>query len=1273
MAKHKPNPDQFGLFDSLAPPPRASAGRGAQPLLPMDLGPVLEVPAPALEDIRWTPKRSSSGTLELAEALRLECNLALMAGAGTGKTYSLITLCLHLLAGARHAGTGPLDPSRLCLVTFTDKGASEMRARLRRRIDGLVHGENDGDLSTSYAVLAQTPHPQKFWRKVRDGLGGASIGTFHGLCVQLVRRAPAGSGINPTFELLDERSASELLSDTVERVVLGALEREETAVVDLCREYDFAGGYAGGLVTWLGRIWARIREEGLDPRLVATGDEARARLAFAQQLEETRRTVGLARSPKTEDKTRYALAALDGMTVDNAHEKPRLHDLEETYKSSPSPALTPTKKAIQALRSAYGAWRVAPYEQTVRSLLVQLQTAYARALEKKGALDFTGLLVTARDLLRDHPDFRREAQQRFGALLVDEFQDTNRLQLELVMLLSEKRAGSRAALTPAFAADLGDEILKLPLEPAFLCAVGDPKQSIYEFRGADVSVFERLAHHIVDEGGGRAFLTQSRRATPELVEFFNGAFARVMPLLPQARPWDIAFTANDHLTAHRPPEPQAASAHPESQASAHPESQASAHPESSRGTRCVTRLVSSLDRSKLKVDEWRAADASAIARYVAWLLRGSGTIVHPRDEAPRPLRGGDVALLFRRFTQVELYRQALARHAVPHRVVRGRGFFGAQEVIDLACLLGVVADPSDTVSLAAVLRSPLVGLTDGALIALGADKGLRPRQVLEHPELDSTLLESWEKERLTAFRQVWNQLRGERDRLGLRSLLKVALEQTGYRTNIAAAPFGEQALANLDKLLELAAARDARGMGCASFARELLVLSETVPLEAQGEVIDDADAEAVTLCTVHQSKGLEWPVVVLPELFAKRPPDSDALRFDRDQGLSLRPPDADDGRLKSDRHTRLGDERESRSKAEQRRLFYVAMTRARDHVVLGLAVGKDPDFAELALEAVSAPEGLLDPAVGEPQANRHVEEVDDSTLTVPPPPPVPQVPADAEAQAQVIIDRVLNAPAPQSKGACLPVTQLQDFVLCPRRYRFAHLVGLAERPVAFTWSTEPSESEEPSVDPRLRGIAAHKLLELTPLEAVGTGKLTDRLLEIARLEGLLPPPGVVEWVERFWATKFGKQLKAAGVQRVHRELPFMLRLDDGQGFTLMLRGQIDLLVEQGDGSAQVVDYKTTRQPADGLAAYSFQLGCYALAAAKFVKPGTAVHTGISFLRDEDPSPLFQTAPPGLEASLAGQARALVQAQLSGRWDGREKKQCEAIGCGYIYRCHPPEL
>jgi CRISPR/Cas system-associated exonuclease Cas4 (RecB family) len=298
--------------------------------------------------------------------------------------------------------------------------------------------------------------------------------------------------------------------------------------------------------------------------------------------------------------------------------------------------------------------------------------------------------------------------------------------------------------------------------------------------------------------------------------------------------------------------------------------------------------------------------------------------------------------------------------------------------------------------------------------------------------------------------------------------------------------------------------------------------------------------------------------------------------------------------------------------------------------------------------------------------------VDASGLELPVPPAPPAVPPDAAARLEAITARVLKPPGLRARRAVLPVTQLQDFALCPRRYRFAHVAGLAERPRAFAWSSEADADDDaagPSLDPRLRGVAAHRLLELTPLEAVGTPKLRAALEALALSEGLAPGAEVFDWVERFWSTPWGRALVKS---RVHRELPFVLRLDDADGFSLFLRGQIDLLVETAAGAVQVVDYKTSVEPREGLAPYAFQLGCYALAAARFVKEGVKVETGIAFLREADPSPRFLEVPLGeLERSLAGQARALVAAQLEGRWPGLELARCEGLGCGYVYRCHPP--
>ena len=168
-----------------------------------------------------------------ANPLALERNLALFAGAGSGKTHGLITLCLHLLAGAR--AQGPVPPSRLWLVTFTDKAAGEMRERLRLRVESLViEGDaREPELRASFERLGRPPPPMAFWRGVLDALGGATVTTFHAACGQLLRRAPAGTGLSPDFELLDEREAQLLIQECAERVVLEALEAELPGAVAL--------------------------------------------------------------------------------------------------------------------------------------------------------------------------------------------------------------------------------------------------------------------------------------------------------------------------------------------------------------------------------------------------------------------------------------------------------------------------------------------------------------------------------------------------------------------------------------------------------------------------------------------------------------------------------------------------------------------------------------------------------------------------------------------------------------------------------------------------------------------------------------------------------------------------------------------------------------------------------------------------------------------------------------------------------------------------------
>ena len=215
-------------------------------------------------------------------------------------------------------------------------------------------------------------------------------------------------------------------------------------------------------------------------------------------------------------------------------------------------------------------------------------------------------------------------------------------------------------------------------------------------------------------------------------------------------------------------------------------------------------------------------------RLKVMLAPGAEPLVEREDkEGLRPVRGGDVAMLFRTFTHLEVYRQALIRHGIPHRVLRGRGFYGAQEVLDLASLLSLLADPEDALAFAAVLRSPLVGLSDASLFRLAGPEGLSLPAVERGGSSSLEGLPEGERERLERFLTALPSLRGERDRLGVRALLQAAMAVTGYREALAGTPYAEQASANVEKLLALAGRRDERGTGgCVTFARELQRLAE---------------------------------------------------------------------------------------------------------------------------------------------------------------------------------------------------------------------------------------------------------------------------------------------------------------------------------------------------------------------------------------------------------------------------------------------------------------
>ncbi len=1206
--------------------------------------------------------------------LALEKNLALMAGAGAGKTYSLVTMTLHLFAGARQAE--PLRPSRLCMLTFTDKAAAEMRRRVRERLDALAQGDVPHDaekeLRASLARLERPFPTQDQWRKVREELGAATVGTFHSLCGQLLRRAPPAVGIDPAFEVLDELEAAGLLEDVTERVVLDALEGGDARVRELCAELGFSGsGFSDGLVAALMDVYGTLREEGLKAATARVGDGVADRAQLEALIEDCRRLCLEARAQDTKGEWSNLLSAcepaLKGMTPDTFMQPGHFPLLRSVLLSEPRSLANLRKGAgaclkellwkvkgksdgsVRRLEDAYAAWRTAPFEATFRDLLTQVEARHDAELARRNVFDFTSLLVKARDLLRDHPEFRQQVQERLGALLVDEFQDTNRLQLELVLLLSEKREGGPRELAPD-----ADVVAALPLEPAFLCAVGDRKQSIYEFRGADVSVFKVLSDKIEAEGGLRGFLQDNYRSLPGVLTFFNRTFAGLLVAKEATpRPFEVVYDAQtDDLSPTRP----ALAEGPVVERLTLPEADTA--------------------------PELREHEADAVARRLRVLLAPGAppTVMAEDKKGLRPARGGDVAVLFRTFTHLEEYRQALIRHGVPHRVLRGRGFYGAQEVRDLASLLALLADADDALAFAAVLRSPLVGLSDASLFRLAGDLPLSlgsPRLV--EPEVRAAM-SAREQARLARFLELIPVLRRERDRLGVHALLQAALDATGYREALAGSPYAEQASANVEKLLSLAARRDERGTGgCVAFARELRQLADSDPNEAQADLLDEGDPRAVQLLTIHRAKGLEWPVVIVPGMGGRRRTTSARAHFERSFGLALRPwmPDSLDT-FTSERFEAVRAELKAREDAEYLRLLYVALTRARDLLVLSggeeKRAGTDTWWHRM--------DRRLD---ADPELRALAIDVDVEQL---PPPADPEPPTEEQReQARLRLESALERMASEASGALATdapavasVRAVQDFLTCPRRYHQLHRLGLAVG--AAPWEA-PAHAAPLVVEPdgwlpvERPDQLLLRLLREVDLSLAGpdaeASELRAHLENLVRSAGREPEEDglgeVLATVERFLATPFARQLAVAPASTVHRGLDFVLDLDD----SARVEGAVDLLWESPDGEAVAVLLRPGARHPLGPAAWVHALTALSLASARMVRDGVPVRVGVAFLADASPEPEFLpggSADAGAVRRLAEGVRALVQAENAGAWPGWDKAACQALHCGFAEHCHP---
>jgi ATP-dependent exoDNAse (exonuclease V) beta subunit len=809
---------------------------------------------------------TSARTVSDAEARRriqesLDESLIVEASAGTGKTTELV----HRIVAVLEHGRTTID--KIAAVTFTHKAAGELKLRLREELDKARQKRSNVALEQALEHLEE-----------------ASIGTIHSFCAQLLRERPVEARVDPAFQELSEQESSRLYqrsfrtwlerrlsepSPGLRRAFARLAWRDSWDDSPPLEQLQYAGRK---LVEWRDYPAAWRREH------FSRDEEVETILRMARELAD------LSSRPRRVTDNLYiglqpvrlmvqGLAAHDPDSLEAAVLKLGRDLRRDTKKGSGDYGGGVSREDLLQRRDELLRWiedfrrrADADLAAELREEMSGLVDEYNQRKRRQGKLDFVDLLVCARDLVKNQQPVREYLQNRFSHLFIDEFQDTDPLQAEILLLL--------AADDPA-----ESDWLKIRPMAGKLFVVGDPKQSIYKFRRADILLYRQIRDAMVERGCGLVALRKSFRSVPNLQHFVNTSFETEMDgdghaeWIPLERHRD-EIQGRPSLIALPVPRPY---------------------------------------KTRLSKEAVNRSLPDAIAAFVAWLVQDSGWGFKARD----------IAILFRRRTQggqdlTREYARALEARNVDHLLAGSKSFHHREEVETLRAALTAIEWPDDELSVFATLKGSLFAIPDEVLLVHRHKLGrLHPfhREGAEQPVGDALHLLA--------------ELHRTRNYQPFAATVHALLEATRAHAGFLLRPGGNQILANVARVADLARTYEMTGgVSFRGFVEELTAQAEKA--EASEAPVLEEDSDGVRLMTVHGAKGLEFPVVILADLTANlcaREPDQyvdgtkrvSATRLLRCAPWELLDHEADEA---------------ARERAEGVRVAYVAATRARDLLVV---------------------------------------------------------------------------------------------------------------------------------------------------------------------------------------------------------------------------------------------------------------------------------------------------------------------------------------------------
>ena len=1000
----------------------------------------------------------------------IDSNLAVNAGAGTGKTKVLTERYIHILEHGKLEKGKEIES--IVAITFTKKATQEMIHRIRTEI--------------------RKNFKKGFkWRKYYRDLEKANISTIHSFCAKILRECPVEANIDPYFEVLEDYQSAKILRESIKEVLIKGINEDEKVYRLLLA---FGRDNVDSLVKDLLYIYNKVRTVGISfiqlkersikqlKDLEVSNDDLRdIKGIFQYLMERLPKNSKIYKLQNNENWLRFKNDEYD------ENELPKLMTFlyDNIGNSTKEPEkIDQLKEIIERVLLSFEKDNIEIYT-TVLDLLIGIDEVYDSKKEDLRALDYDDLQIKLLKLL-DDVDIRKRYQDKFRYIMVDEFQDINELQKNIFYKLAS---------------------VDKKIDKANLFVVGDPKQSIYGFRGADLEVFYNVIGDI-EEVAKPISLDINYRTVNTVLEFINDIFQKLMGsrynslshFRVSTNPIDIEILENVDLTIPEGVSPR---------------------------------------------EYHRFYESVLIAKRIKELVL-SGKYKY-----------GDFAILFRASTRNYIYEEALKRFGIPFYNFSGKGFFDQREILDLINALKAISNPFDTIASLGLLRSPLIGLSDKILYWI-----LRYRETTVYESMKNIInreiLGDEDKKKVLEAVELMEYLYEIKHLYGLEFLVNELIRKTYFIESLLLKQGGKQAVANINKFIDMV--KEYEKDNVQSLEDLIDYLDEIKDMDESQEKIYSEDSNVVKILTIHKSKGLQFPVVIIPEMSSTPNMGFPNIVFSKNLGIGI---EVNNSKIL---YNKIKKELADKEKEEMERILYVAMTRTEDLLILGFQ-GKDTGYKKLIKDLIDYSKcNKISNIDMEGEEYKPIKLIDDELIV--------------EDIVDIEIPLLYDIPEFSKKRVeRYSISQYLVFRECQRRFFLDYYKKLA----TFDNDEYASPDEEKYLDGIEKGNIVHEFCE-----RYVPGTDIKRLIEkISRSYGIPYTDELYEEVKVYIDNYI--KLYRDDYERVYVERPFYMKIKD-----YYITGIIDR-INIHNGKAEILDYKTNRIDNLGYLIYKYtpQLQLYA--------------------------------------------------------------------------------